>query len=204
MLSGASMPSDDKIRVAQLGPRPLLGGAILARPRVRSATEGGSTEISCPKLQSRIRASKPRFRAGPIITFLWQPTYARKSTTFRARAPHETRQDAPWRRHPLENFGLLDYSRGHFPTETHCPRHNPTRPSCAHSQRSTSMACSSPANAFERPASGCTGRESPGEHFCLQGRLVRAPCSTCDRKASASRQTACTRCAHGVHMVCTL
>ena len=40
MLSGASMPSDE-IMVAQLGPRPLLGGAILARPRGWGATVRG-------------------------------------------------------------------------------------------------------------------------------------------------------------------
>ena len=167
---------------------------------LRSATEGGSTEISCPKLQSRIRASTT-FSGWPHYNIFVAADLRAKIDDFpRARPP--AKEDKMRREGAtVRKFGLLDYSRGHFPTETHCPRHNPTRPSCAHSQRSTSMACSSPANAFERPASGCTGRESPGEHFCLQGRLVRAPCSTCDRKASVSRQTACTRCAHGVHMV---
>ena len=207
--------------------RPAL--APWRRPWLRIATGGGSGIVPCPQLQTRLGASKPRFGKATLGThyniFAWRPTCAQKSTTSPSpshtlhtlhirgsRAPHPLTHPLPRRKTRCavkappfrKNWPCLDYCRGHFPTENHCPRHNPTRPSCAHSQRSTSMACSSPANAFERPASGCTGRESPGEHFCLQGRLVRAPCSTCDRKASASRQTACTRCTHGVHMVCTL
>jgi len=46
-LSGASMPSDE-IMVAQLGPRPLLGGAILARPRDWGATIGRAAPRHLP------------------------------------------------------------------------------------------------------------------------------------------------------------
>ena len=56
MLSGASMPSDE-IMVAQLGPRPLLGGAILARPRGWGATVGRSA----PRAFTRRRCDDAKF-----------------------------------------------------------------------------------------------------------------------------------------------